>query len=69
MKKSVKIIAGIVVVAALAVIILPRLLRKEPPIEAQPAPNVTVSSPVIGDITLESGLIGTIEASDGRAHV
>ncbi len=64
MKKSVKIIAGIVVVAALAVIILPRLLRKEPPIEAQPAPNVTVSSPVIGDITLESGLIGTIEASD-----
>lgn len=64
MKKKTKIVAGVVIVGVLAAIIVPRLLKKEPPIEAQPVPNVTVSSPERGDITLESGLIGRVEPSD-----
>lgn len=64
MKKKTKIVAGVVIVGVLAAIIVPRLLKKEPPIEAQPVPNVTVSSPERGDIILESGLIGRVEPSD-----
>lgn len=63
MKKSAKIVivvllAGILVLAAL------RLLKKDPPVEAVPLPNVSVEAPVRGDIILESGLIGTVEPSD-----
>ncbi len=63
MKKSAKIvivvmIAGILVLAAL------RLLKKDPPVEAVPLPNVSVEAPVRADIILESGLIGTVEPSD-----
>ncbi len=39
-------------------------MKKDPPIEAAPLPNVSVESPKRGDITLESGLIGTIQPSD-----
>lgn len=64
MRTGAKILTGVVIVGVLAAVIVPRLLREEPPIEAAPLPNVTIESPVKGDITLESGLIGTIQPSD-----
>lgn len=64
MKTGAKILTGVVIVGVLAAVIVPRLLKEEPPIEAAPLPNVTVESPVRRDITLESGLIGTIQPSD-----
>ncbi len=63
MKRSAKIIIGVIIIGILAAAGL-RLLKKEPPIEAAPLPNVSIASPVKGDITLESGLIGTVEPSD-----
>ena len=64
MKKSAKILIGVAAVAVAAGILVPRLLKKDPPIEAVPNPNVTVESPVRADISLESGLIGTVQPSD-----
>lgn len=64
MKTGAKILTGIVIAGVLAAVIVPRLLREEPPIEAAPLPNVTIENPVKRDITLESGLIGTIQPSD-----
>lgn len=64
MRTGAKILTGVVTVGVLAAVIVPRLLKEEPPIEAVPLPNVTIERPVRGDITLESGLIGTIQPSD-----
>lgn len=64
MKTGAKILTGVVIVGVLAAVIVPRLLKKEPPIEEVPLPNVTIERPVKGDIILESGLIGTIQPSD-----
>lgn len=63
MKKSAKIVIGVIIVGLLAVVAM-RLLKKEPPIDATPLPNVSIASPEKGEITLESGLIGTVEPSD-----
>lgn len=63
MKTSIKIITGAVLIGILAAAGM-RLMKKDPPIEAAPLPNVSVESPKRGDITLESGLIGTIQPSD-----
>lgn len=63
MKKSAKIVTGVIVVGLLAVVGM-RLTKKEPPIEAAPLPNISVENPTTGTITLESGLIGTVEPSD-----
>ncbi len=64
MKTGAKILTGVVTVGVLAAVIVPRLMKEEPPIEAAPLPNVTVENPLKRDIVLESGLIGTIEPSD-----
>ncbi len=64
MKTGAKIITGVVIAGVLAAVIVPRLMKEEPPIEAAPLPNVTVENPLKRDIVLESGLIGTIEPSD-----
>lgn len=64
MKTGAKILTGVVIAGVLAAVIVPRLLREEPPIEAAPLPNVTIETPARRDITLESGLIGTIQPSD-----
>ena len=63
MKTSIKIITGAVLIGILAAAGM-RLMKKDPPIEAAPLPTVSVESPKRGDITLESGLIGTIQPSD-----
>ncbi len=64
MKTGAKILTGVVIAGVLAAVIVPRLMKEEPPIEAAPLPNVTVENPLKRDIVLESGLIGTIEPSD-----
>lgn len=64
MKTGAKILTGVVIVGVLAAVIVPRLMREEPPIEAAPLPNVTIEPPQKAEITLESGLIGTIQPSD-----
>ncbi len=63
MKRSAKIVTGVIVVGLLAVV-GSRLMKKEPPVEAVPLPNVSIEQPVTGTITLESGLIGTVAPSD-----
>ena len=64
MKTGAKILTGVVIAGVLAAVIVPRLMKEEPPIEAAPLPNVTVENPLKRGIVLESGLIGTIEPSD-----
>lgn len=64
MKKFGKFLMGVVIIGALAAVITPRLMKEEPPIEAVPLPKVSVEYPVLADISLESGLIGTIAPSD-----
>lgn len=62
MKKG--IIIGGVVVAALAVIILPRALKPAAVLEEAPIPVVEVQSPQPGTIELYRDLVGTVEPSD-----
>lgn len=63
MKKSAKIVTGVIIIGLLAVVGA-RLMKKDPPIEAAALPNVSIEKPTAGTITLESGLIGTVEPSD-----
>ncbi len=62
MKKGI-IIAGVVVVAAAAVI-LPRALRPKAVLEEAPIPVVEVENPQPGNIELYRKLVGTVEPSD-----
>lgn len=64
MKKGATILAGVIIAGILAGAVGMRLMKKEPPIEAAPLPNVSVEGPERSDITLESGLIGTVAPSD-----
>ena len=57
-------IAGIIAVAGVSTILLPRFLKDEPFAEEVPAPVVQVQKPQIGDIRLTTGLIGRVEPSD-----
>ncbi len=63
MKKGAKIVTGLIIIGLVAVVGM-RLMKKDPPIEAAPLPNVSVANPIQGEITLESGLVGTIQPSD-----
>lgn len=64
MKKFGKIVIGVAVAGAFAALIFTRVTRKEPPIEAVPAPTVQVQNPQKGSIILTSELMGTVEPSD-----
>lgn len=64
MKKIGKIVIGVVVAGAFAALIFTRVTRKEPPIEAVPAPTVQIQNPQKGSIILTSELMGTVEPSD-----
>lgn len=62
MKKT-RIIGG-VVIAAVAVLLLSRALKKEEPVAPTPDPVVMVEPPHTGDIRLTTNLVGTIEPAD-----
>ena len=64
-KKSPKkkiITIAVVVLAALYVIF--RFMNKETVIEVTPLPTVSVGSPEVGDISVETSLVGTVEPGD-----
>ena len=64
-KKSPKkkiITIAVVVLAALYVIF--RFMNKETIIEVTPLPTVSVGSPEVGDISVETSLVGTVEPGD-----
>jgi len=63
MKKGI-IIGGIVVIAALCVVVLPKVLSKETFTEAAVDPVVEVITPQMGDISLITGLVGSVEPED-----
>lgn len=63
MKKGV-IIAGVVVVALAAAVILPRALKPKAVLEEAPIPVVNVETPQPGSIELYRNLVGTVEPSD-----
>lgn len=63
MKKGAKIVTGLIIIGILAAAGM-RLMKKDPPIVAAPLPNVSAENPMQGEITLESGLVGTIQPSD-----
>lgn len=62
MKK--RIIAGCIAAAALCVIVLPRVLKKEAFAEKIEAPVVEIGMAQVRDITLTSSLTGTIEPEE-----
>lgn len=64
MKKGVKRAIWAVVIVIIAVFLFLRLTKKEEFAEAASDPVVTVQNPHIGDITLTTSLIGTIEPAD-----
>ncbi|MDO4268054.1 MAG: efflux RND transporter periplasmic adaptor subunit [Eubacteriales bacterium] len=55
------IITGGIVLAALCAAVLPRVFKKEPFAQAVSDPVVEVETPHTDDITLASGLVGTVE--------
>lgn len=63
MKKSV-VITGVVIVAAVAFIALPKVLRPKAVIEEAVIPVVEVQSPEQGSIELFRNLVGKVEPSD-----
>lgn len=63
MKKSI-VITGVVIVAAAAFLILPKVLRPKPVIEEAPIPVVEVQTPQMGSIELFRNLVGKVEPSD-----
>lgn len=63
MRKGV-IIAGVVVVALAAAVILPRALKPKAVLEEAPVPVVDVQNPKPGTIVLYRNLVGTVEPAD-----
>jgi len=63
MKKGV-VIAGVVVVALAAAVILPKALKPKAVLEDAPIPVVEVENPRPGTIELFRNLVGTVEPSD-----
>ena len=63
MKKGV-IIAGVVVVAALSAVVVPRALKPKAVVEEAPIPVVEVQKPENGTIELFRDLVGKVEPSD-----
>ena len=64
MKKSAKIITGIVVVGVLALLIVPRFLKPAETADPAQPPVVQAEAPQTGSITLYRELTGTIQPSD-----
>lgn len=62
MKKKVVIIAGAVVLLAIALI--PRVLKGRETTAAAVLPLVSVEKPVMGNIEIQTGLTGTVEPAD-----
>lgn len=58
------IIAGVVVAAVGAAIVVPRLMKPEAVLEEAPVPVVEAQKPEPGDIVLYRNLVGTVEPSD-----
>ena len=63
MKKSV-IITGVVVVAIVAAVAVPKILKPKDAAEEIPIPVVEVQKPENGTIELYRNLVGTVEPSD-----
>jgi len=64
MKKKTKIIIGILVVVGLVGLLLSHLIGREESYAEVSPPEVTTSSPQIGNIELSSSLIGKVEPSE-----
>lgn len=64
MKKTVKIVIGLVCVGAFGTLMVTRFMKKDEPIEAVPNPTVVVQTPETGNIELSTGLTGTVEPAD-----
>lgn len=64
MKTRTKVITAVIGIAAVAALVLPRVLKPEEKPEAAAVPVVKAESPTTGSIYLESGLIGTVEPND-----
>ena len=62
-KAKTRIIWGIVI-AVIAVIIIARMFKKDEPVVHTPDPVVSVETPHMGDILLNTDLVGTIEPAD-----
>lgn len=59
-----KIVIGAAVLAVLAALILPKVLRKQPFAEGVADPVVEVTKPQVRDIRLTTGLVGEVEPED-----
>ncbi len=64
MKKFLKILLILVLIAAVGGLAFMRITKKEDPMEAVPDPTVRVENPQKGTIQLTTSLTGTIEPSD-----
>ena len=63
-KSPKKKIITIVVVVLAALYVIFRFMNKETVIEVTPLPTVSVGSPEVGDISVETSLVGTVEPGD-----
>ncbi len=65
MKKRTKIVIGsVVIVAVLAMLLLPRMMQKEESYAEVSPPEIEVTSPKNGTIELTTSLIGTVEPAE-----
>lgn len=64
MKKSMKVLITVAVVAVVAVLIVPRFLKPKEEVVAAALPVVSVKTPEIGSLELYTALTGSVEPSD-----
>lgn len=64
MKKSAKIITGVITVGVLAALVVPRFLKPKEEAEPVPPPTVDIIQPSLGDIELFRGVTGKVEPAD-----